>query len=94
MWVTNGNIFCPIYVGQAPKWCPVPDGKSRDTFKSKVNNRDTCNSIPILGPGKWTPLLDIYPPMWLKQTPGSDVCAYASIASALYFLETMKLPTD
>ena len=40
--------------------------------------------LPQCGPKDWAPPTHTYPSMWLKQTPGNNMCAYASIASVLF----------
>ena len=90
LWVNS--VFKKTYVlflrGNEGKWIGVPEGHSRAP----------CNSLPIPGPTNWSPPVDTYPLMWLRQTPECDVCAYTSIASALHHagdhVTAQKLKTE
>ena len=78
-WVRSESVFDQRYVdyvvSNSRRWFTVPEGNSR-----KENN-----PIPVLGPMNWVAPTKDYPPMWLRQCPGNEVCAYASMASALYY---------
>ena len=75
-WVHN--VFHWRYIvwvkSKANIWHDVPVGKSREDRLS----------LPKCGHINFIPSTHNYPQMWLRQDKGQDVCAYASMASALF----------
>ena len=74
-WVKS--VFAKKYLkyvqSHAGTWHDVPQGQFRSA------------SVPHSGTLDWSPPMKNYPQMWFKQESGCDVCAYASISSALHY---------
>ena len=85
----NGNIpeLTYLWVNDVFHWKYIIWVKTKSNIWHDVPvgvSRGNDDLLPKWGPKNWSPPIHYYPQMWLKQDKGQDVCAHASIVSALF----------